>query len=381
MLVCVRVFVCVALTSAVLWLCVRTGVFIGASATTTAHTMLANRISYTLGLHGPSVTIDTACSSSLVAIHDAVQSLRRGDCVAAVAGGVHLPTSRTATAALAAAHMLSPTGCCHTFDAAADGYVRGEGVGCVVLTTADRAAANGVTVLATVCGVAVNHNGKSSGITAPSGYAQKLLLQAALQDAALHPREVAFIESHGTGTKLGDPVEINAICDMFRPQQSTPNPENADTRALEQPRVLIGAVKTNIGHLEAAAGVAGFIKAVLALTHRTMPANLHLRTPNPNFASDAHRVVQLVTETTAIAARENSLYGGVSSFGYGGTNAHCVLRAARTQPQRKQVRSGSMQQHPMRVVRAVLFIPCTAIGASPACGTIPAWSFCVCIVP
>src|SRR5690606_31498159 len=228
-----------------------------------AHSVLSGRLSYLLGLQGPSITIDTACSSSLVAVHLACQSLRSGECRMALAGGVNLMLSPEVYIALSHSRMLAPDGRCKTFDAAADGFARGEGCGVVVLKRLADAQADGDRVLAVVRGTAVNQDGPSSSLSAPNGPAQEAVIREALARAGVAPGDVGYVEAHGTGTQLGDPLEVQALGAVF-----------ASGRDPERP-LHIGSVKTNIGHLEAAAGVVGLIKVVLALRHRTIPAHLH----------------------------------------------------------------------------------------------------------
>jgi acyl transferase domain-containing protein/acyl carrier protein len=269
-----------------------TGVFVGISsqdyaqmqshtevntyaATGNAHGMVANRLSYLLNLQGPSLAVDTACSSSLVAVHLACQSLRSGECDLALAGGVNLMLSPMLSTALAQAGMLSPEGRCKTFDASADGYGRGEGCGVVVLKPLSLALEAGDRILATIKGSAVNQDGLSNGLTAPNGLAQQRVIQKALQKAGVSPDQISYVEAHGTGTSLGDPIELSALKAVLMEGRS-PNQSCA-----------IGSVKPNIGHLEAAAGIAGLIKTVLALQHRQIPPQLHLEQLNPKISLEA----------------------------------------------------------------------------------------------
>lgn len=231
----------------------------------------AGRLSYVLGLQGPSMTVDTACSSSLVALHLACQSLRAGECDMAFAGGVNLILSPESTIYLCRAKALAADGRCKTFDAAADGYGRGEGCGVVVLKRLSDALTDGDTILALIRGSAVNHDGPSGGLTIPNGPAQESLLRQALANAGIDPAEVSYVEAHGTGTSLGDPIEVQALGAVLGAGRS------------EGQRLAIGSVKTNIGHLEAAAGVAGLIKVVLALHHEEIPLHLHLNNLNPHL--------------------------------------------------------------------------------------------------
>ncbi|RIL12528.1 polyketide synthase [bacterium] len=284
-------------------------------ATGTCHSIASGRLSYALGLTGPSVSVDTACSSSLVAIHLAVQSLRAGECRMALAGGVNAILMPEMVVTLAKAHMLAADGRCKTFDARADGFVRGEGCGMVILKRLDDAIDDRDRILAVIRGTAVNQDGRSNGLTAPNGPAQVAVIRAALADAGVEPATVDFVETHGTGTALGDPIEVEALGEAY-------GRDRPDDRPL-----LLGSVKTNIGHLEAAAGVAGLIKAVLALRHGAIPPHLHLRVPNPLI--DWQRApVQVPTNRTPWPENGWPRRAGVSSFGFSGTNAHVVLEAA-----------------------------------------------------
>ncbi|CAG0930612.1 partial polyketide synthase 12, partial [Planctomycetaceae bacterium] len=224
------------------------------SATGNAHSVISGRIAYVLGLQGPAVSIDTACSSSLVAVHLAVQSLRNGDCTMALAGGVNLVLSPDTTIALSRAKMMAPDGRCKAFDAAADGFVRSEGCGFVVLKRLADAVADGDDIRAIIRGSALNQDGRSNGLTAPNGPSQVAVIQHALAQAGVTPDEIGYVETHGTGTSLGDPIEAQALGAALGQNRSTP--------------LAIGSVKTNIGHAEAAAGVAGLIKVVLSLQHQ-----------------------------------------------------------------------------------------------------------------
>jgi acyl transferase domain-containing protein len=229
----------------------------------------AGRVAYTFGLQGPAMAVDTACSSSLVAIHLACQSLRGGDCRMALAGGVNLILAPDVTINFSRARMMAPDGHCKTFDAAADGYVRGEGCGVVVLKRLSDALADRDRVLAVVRGSAVNQDGRSSGFTAPNELAQEAVIRQALRTAGLKPSDVQYLEAHGTGTSLGDPIEVQAAAAAY-----------GDGRPAGDP-LKLGSVKANVGHLEAAAGIAGLIKIVQSLQHGEIPRQLHFSTPNP----------------------------------------------------------------------------------------------------
>jgi len=285
-------------------------------ATGNGHSIASGRLSYLLGLKGPSVTLDTACSSSLVAVHLACQALRTGECGLAIAGGVNVMLSPETTVALSQAHMLSPDGRSKAFDASADGFARAEGCGIVVLKTLSQAQADGDRVFAVIRGTAVNQDGASSSLTAPNGPRQEELMRRALADASMTAGEIGFVEAHGTGTALGDPIELRALGSVYG-------------AALEAGDLLkIGSLKTNFGHMEAAAGVGGLIKLVLALEHGAIPANLHFETPTPHVPWEKLRLT-VPREMTAWPVAEGKMRaGGVSSFGYSGTNAHVVVEEA-----------------------------------------------------
>lgn len=280
-----------------------------------ALSIIANRLSYFLDLHGPSVAVDTACSSSLVAIHLACQSLRMRDSDLAIAAGVNLLLSPAVFHGFDQAGVLSPTGLCHAFDAGADGFVRGEGCGVVVLKRLSDALHDGDRVLVVVRGSAVNQDGRSNGLMAPNPAAQMAVLRAAYAAAGVHPREVDYVEAHGTGTLLGDPIEARALGKVLGRGRAPNSP------------LLIGSVKTNLGHLEAAAGITGFIKAVLAVQRGQIPASLHFQTPNPHIAFDQLRL-KVAADQQEWPQIGRARRAGVSSFGFGGTNAHVVLEQA-----------------------------------------------------
>jgi acyl transferase domain-containing protein len=275
----------------------------------------ANRLSYFFDLKGPSLAVDTACSSSLVATHLACQSLWSGESTVALVGGVHLLLSPGMSVGYAKGGFMAPDGRCKTFDARADGYVRGEGAGVVVLRRLSAAEARGDRVYAVVLGSAVNQDGASNGITAPNPLAQQAVLEAAYRNAGVSPGAVRYVEAHGTGTKLGDPIEMKALAAVLSRDRAP-----GDTCA-------VGSVKTNIGHLEAAAGIAGLIKVALSLAHRQVPPSLHFDAPNPYIPFDA---IPLRVQRTlgAWPAGPSPAIAGVSSFGFGGTNAHVVLAEA-----------------------------------------------------
>ena len=311
-----------------------TGVFIGISSndysflqfqtenrydpylnTGNALSIAANRLSYHFDLRGPSLAVDTACSSSLVAVHLACQSLWSGESDLALAGGVNLILSPDTTIALSQARMMAADGRCKTFDAAADGYVRGEGCGIVILKPLLAALSDNNQILALIRGSAINQDGRSNGITAPNGPAQQAVVRRALKHAKVTPAQISYVETHGTGTPLGDPIEIQALATLLGARREPDNP------------CAIGAVKTNFGHLEAAAGIASLIKVVLCLQHGEIAPNLHLKTLNPHIKSKEIPLF-FPTECRPWTSNTERRFAGVSSFGFGGTNAHVVLEEA-----------------------------------------------------
>lgn len=280
----------------------------------------AGRVSYTFGLTGPSITYDTACSSSLVALHHAVESLRRRECDSALAGATNLILLPETSSVFSKAQMLSPDGYCKTFDESANGFVRGEGCGVVVLKRLSDAQADGDNILAVIRGSAVNQDGATAGLTVPNGHAQQAVIRAALDDAGLTPTAVGYIESHGTGTALGDPIELGALGQVFRQGFSR-----------EQP-LWVGSVKTNVGHLEAAAGMASLCKVVMALQKRAIPPHLHFQTPSSKISWET-LPVRIPTQTQAWEPREETRVAGISAFSFMGTNAHILVEQAPIQKQ------------------------------------------------
>ena len=272
------------------------------------------RVSFVLGFEGPAMVVDTACSSSLVAVHQAAAGLHRGDADLALVGGVQAILFGRLSALRAKAGMLSPNGRCKTFDAAADGYVRGEGCGIVALKRLDDAIADGNRIWAVIRGSAVNQDGTGPGLTVPEGPAQQRAIEAALARAGVEPYEVDYLEAHGTGTPVGDPTEFEAAGTVYGKGRDPDHP------------LLIGSVKTNIGHLESAAGVAGLIKAALALKRGVIPAHLHFETPSPELDWD-RLPVRVTAEPTPWPAVDRPSRAGVNSFGFSGTNAHVVLES------------------------------------------------------
>jgi len=280
-----------------------------------ASNVIAGRVSFVLGLQGPAMVIDTACSSSAVAIHTACQSLRLGESDLALAGGVNAMLAAETFIALSKAQMLSPTGRCHTFDADADGYVRGEGAGVLLLKRLSDAERDGDRIIAIIRGSAINQDGRSSSLTAPNGPSQQAVIRAALQSAGIEAKDVDWVETHGTGTPLGDPIEVQSLAAVY-----------GAARGKESP-LTISAVKTNIGHLESAAAVSSVIKAALSLHHEHIPAHLHFRKFNPHMSVDASQF-RIPTQLTPFARGERKRFVGVSSFGFSGTNVHLILEEA-----------------------------------------------------
>ena len=305
------------------------------TGTGNGHCFPAGRISYVFDLEGPSLAVDTACSSSLVAVHLACQSLRSGESKIALAGGVNLALALETTRLIAQLQALSPDGRCKAFDARANGFVRGEGCGIVVLKRLSDAQAHNDRVLAVIRGSAVNQDGRSIGLTAPNLLAQQKLLRRALDNARVSPAALGLIETHGTGTSLGDPIEVVALTEVFGQPR-----DNGSVCAL-------GAVKTNLGHLEAAAGVAGLIKVVLSLQHDTIPANLHYKTLNPRIALQGTPLV-IPAQALPWAAGEGPRLAGVSSFGMSGTNAHIIVEEApRRTPAARKVEDRGLSLLPL----------------------------------
>ncbi len=277
-----------------------------------ACSIATGRIAYCLGLQGPTLSVDTACSSSLVVLHLACLSLRARDCDLALAGGVNIILSPLTSIIASKMRMLSPDGRCKTFDASANGFVRGEGCGMVVLKRLSDAVADRDRILGVVRGSAINQDGRSTGLTVPNGPAQEALIRRALDAAGVRASDVSYVEAHGTGTSLGDPIEVQALGAVF-----------ADGRSPGHP-LLLGSVKTNIGHLEVAAGVAGLIKVLLAFEHGEIPRHLHLRKPNPQIAWSELPIV-VPSEPVSWPAGSASRIAGISSFGFSGTNVHVIL--------------------------------------------------------
>jgi len=282
------------------------------------HSIAANRVSYLFDLNGPSIAVDTACSASLVAVHLACVSIRAGESHLALAGGTNAILSDAVTHIFARAGVLSPDGRCKTFDAAADGYVRAEGAAVLALKSLSRARADGDRVYAVILGSAVNNDGRTNGLLAPSRLAQERVLRDACRGAGVDPTSVSYVEGHGTGTQVGDLIELGALSAVY-----------GGGRPVDRP-CLVGSVKTNLGHLEAAAGVTGLTKVVLALAHGAVPPSLHAAQPTPEVEWDSCglRVARDLTPLPVTPAPT----AGVSSFGFGGSNAHVLVRAAEPVP-------------------------------------------------
>ena len=296
-----------------------------------AFSVACGRLSYTLGLQGPCLAVDTACSSSLVAVHLACQSLRNGESQLALAGGVNAMITPGMTINFCKAHMLAPDGRCKTFDEAADGYVRGEGCGFVVLKRLSDAERDGDRIFALIRGSAVNQDGKSNGLTAPNGPAQEAVIQQALASAKVAAHEVSYVEAHGTGTALGDPIEMRALGEVMRVGREHP--------------LYVASAKTNFGHLEAAAGIAGLIKVVLALHHAEIPPHLHFKKLSSHIALD-HVPALIPTQLTPFPRINGKRLAGLSSFGFSGTNAHIILEGAKKENAEKEPKSEEQSAAP-----------------------------------
>jgi len=291
------------------------------SSTGTSLSITANRLSYLLDLQGPSMAVDTACSSSLVAVHLACQSLQNQESNLCLVGGVNLILSPEPTIAFSQTRMMSADGRCKTFDASADGYVRGEGCAVIVLKRLSNALEDGDRILAIIRGSAVNQDGLSNGITAPNSPAQQAVIRQALKNAQVQPAQISYVEAHGTGTSLGDPIEMKSLKAVLSQGRSTAQP------------CWIGSVKTNIGHLEAAAGIVGLIKVVLSLHHQEIPPHLHLKKLNP-YISLAGTPFAIPTQRQPWSIGTAPRLAGISSFGFGGTNSHVIVEEAPVESQK-----------------------------------------------
>ena len=284
----------------------------------TAHSIVANRLSYLFDWQGPSIALDTACSSSLVAAHLASQSLRNHECNLALVAGVNLFLTPESTITFSKLQMMAADGRCKTFDSRADGFVRGEGCGVLVLKRLSDAQADGDRILALLQGSAVNQDGRTNGLTAPNGLSQQNVIRQALSNARISPAQITYVETHGTGTKLGDPIEVEALAEVIGKRETDSHP------------CVLGSVKTNIGHLEAAAGIAGLIKTILVLHHGVIPPQLHFRQLNPLISLGETRFEIATKQIQYPRTDKSPRIAGVSSFGFGGTNAHIILKEAPT---------------------------------------------------
>jgi acyl transferase domain-containing protein len=289
--------------------------------------ILANRLSYFFDFRGPSIVIDTACSSSLVAAYYACQSLERGESRVALAGGVNVILSPVVTIGFSKLQAMAPDGRCKAFDARANGFVRAEGAGLVVLKSLSSALEDGDRIYAVIRGGAVNQDGRTNGLTAPNGLSQDALLREAFSNSGVAPADIQFVEAHGTGTALGDPIELNALGAVLSAGRS------------REARCAVGSVKTNVGHLEAAAGVASLIKLALSIDRRQLPPSLHFETPNPYIRFDV-LPLRVVTELEPWPSESDAILAGVSAFGFGGTNVHLVLEAPPHRTDEPRVEAG-----------------------------------------
>ncbi len=294
-----------------------------------ALSIAANRLSYIFDFHGPSASVDTACSSSSLAIHLAVESLRRGESDAALAGGVNMILTPETTIAFSKARMLSPEGVCRPFDARADGYVRGEGCGLVFLKRLADAQRDGDRIFAVLRASAVNQDGRTSGISAPNSQSQQACIRAALAQAGLTPDDIDYIEAHGTGTPLGDPIEMQSLSEIFRAaEQGTRSSEPGDTPRSPLPApCYVSSVKANVGHMETVSGVAGLIKVVLMMRHERIAPQTHFETLNPHIDLSGTRLA-IPTEHVPWPQGDRRRIAGVSSFGFGGTNTHLIVESS-----------------------------------------------------
>src|SRR6187397_2158695 len=279
------------------------------SPTGSAHSIAANRISYCLNLRGPSVAMDTACSSGLTALYAACEHIRAGHGDAALAGGVTVMITPGGFIGFSQAGMLSPEGRCAAFDASADGFVRGEGAGMLLLKRLSKAIEDGDPIQGVILGTSINQDGHTNGISLPSPEAQTRLVRDACRDAGIVPEAIGFVEAHGTGTAVGDPIEAHALAEALCGNRSADAP------------LPIGAIKTNLGHLETAAGIAGLLKAMLILKHRQIPPSLHFSTPNPHIDFEKLKL-RVPTQLEPFPNGTEERIAGVNSFGFGGANAH-----------------------------------------------------------
>ncbi|NEO73022.1 type I polyketide synthase, partial [Moorena sp. SIO3H5] len=303
------------------------------------HSTASGRLSYTLGFIGPNLAVDTACSSSLLSVHLACSSLRNKESNLALAGGVNLIISPLTHINHSRARMLSPDGRCKTFDAKADGFVRSEGCGIVVLKRLSDAIADGDNIMAVIRGTAINQDGSTSGLTVPNGISQQAVIRQALENGGVDPATVSYVEAHGTGTSLGDPIEVGALGRVFQ-----------ETHSQEEP-LIIGSAKTNIGHTEAAAGIAGLIKIVLQMQHQEIAPHLHFHQPNP-YINWPELPLYVPTQAMPWQINGKPRIAGVSSFGFSGTNAHVVLEEASSQltSHKSQVKREELLERPLHII-------------------------------
>ncbi|WP_040897601.1 type I polyketide synthase [Xenococcus sp. PCC 7305] len=313
------------------------------AGTGNAHSIAANRLSYSLDLRGPSMSVDTACSSSLVAVHLACQSLKNGECQTAIAGGVNLMLSPELTQTFSLAGMMAADGRCKTFDAEADGYVRGEGCGVIILKRLDDAIRDRDNVLAVVKGSAINQDGRSNGLTAPNGLAQQEVIHQAIANAGVTAQDISHIEAHGTGTRLGDPIEVSSLKAVFAGQsENSISPENTSC--------YLSSVKTNIGHLEAAAGIAGLIKTVLSLQNEAVPPHRNFKNLNP-LIDLADTSLSIPTTLQSWPPSAKPRLAGISSFGFGGTNAHVIIQDSPFKVKNQlKVKSQEIEERPCHIL-------------------------------
>ena len=285
------------------------------TSTGQALSIASNRVSYCFDLRGPSLSVDTACSSALVALDLACRAIWRGEIPQALVGGVNAILQADVSVAFSKAGMLSPTGRCRAFDAAADGFVRAEGAGMVMLKPLSQALADGDRIYAAIRATQTNQDGRTGGLTVPSAEQQAAMLEAAYRMAEVSPDRLGFMEAHGTGTAGGDPIELSAIGRVLGSKRAKSDP------------LVVGSVKSNLGHLEPASGIAGLIKLALSLHHGTTPPNVHFSKPNPRIPFDEYRL-RVPTASEEMKSHDGLRFGGVNSFGFGGTNAHAVLSSA-----------------------------------------------------
>ena len=317
----------------------------------------AGRVAFALGLEGPAMAVDTACSSSLVAVHQAVSALQRGEANMILSGGVQVNLSGRLTELRANARMLSPDGQCKAFDASANGFVRGEGCGIVVLKRLSDAEAEGDRIWGLILGSALNQDGTSTGLTVPSGPAQASVITEALLHAGIPPSEVDYLEAHGTGTEVGDPIELNSAAAVY-----------GEGRESDRP-LLVGSVKTNIGHLEPAAGVAGLMKVMLSMQHGVVPKHLHFRNPNPRVEWD-RLPMKIASESMQWPLHpERPRRAGISAYGWSGTNAHVVVEAYGETDRNSE--RGRQDSGPAGLSRdVVISMPDSLAGQTPSSGEV-----------